>query len=95
MIVRWSTEATKDLASLRAYIEKDNPGAAKKTATLILKSVDTLLVENPRMGRPGRVPGTRELVIKGTPYIVPYRLQGRVIQVLGVYHGARRWPESF
>jgi toxin ParE1/3/4 len=46
------------------------------------------------MGRPGRVPGTRELVIPKTPFIVPYRLQRKVIQILRVYHGARRWPES-
>jgi toxin ParE1/3/4 len=47
------------------------------------------------MGRPGRVPGTRELVIPGTRFIVPYRLQGNTIQVLRVFHGARRWPERF
>ena len=47
------------------------------------------------MGRPGRIPGTRELVIPKTPFIVPYRLQRNVIQILRVYHGARRWPENF
>jgi toxin ParE1/3/4 len=47
------------------------------------------------MGRPGRVPGTREFVIPRTPHIVPYRLQGESIQILRVYHGARRWPDSF
>jgi toxin ParE1/3/4 len=41
------------------------------------------------------VPGTRELVIPQTPYIVPYRVQGHVIQILRAYHGARRWPDSF
>jgi plasmid stabilization system protein ParE len=48
-----------------------------------------------RMGRPGRVPGIRELVIPTTPYIVPYRVQREAIQILRVYHGARRWPDSF
>jgi plasmid stabilization system protein ParE len=47
------------------------------------------------MGRPGRVPGSRELVIPRTPSIVPYRLVGNPIQVLWVFHSARRWPRGF
>jgi len=59
------------------------------------RNVETLLPESPEMGRPGRVPGTRELVIPRTPCIVPYRLVGNTIQVLRIFHGARRWPETF
>lgn len=44
------------------------------------------------MGRPGRVPGTRELVIANTPFLVPYRVKGDTVIVLRVFHGARRWP---
>ncbi len=47
------------------------------------------------MGRAGRVPGTRELVISGTPYIVPYRVRGGAVEVLRVFHAARRWPTEF
>lgn len=47
------------------------------------------------MGRPGRVPGTRELVIPRTTFIVPYRLVGNTIQILRIFHGTRRWPETF
>jgi toxin ParE1/3/4 len=47
------------------------------------------------MGRPGRVTGTRELVVDGTPYILPYRVRNRVVQILRVLHGARRWPQRF
>jgi toxin ParE1/3/4 len=54
-----------------------------------------LLPVNPHMGRPGRVPGTRELVIRRTRYIVPYRVHGETLQILRVYHSARRWPDSF
>jgi toxin ParE1/3/4 len=46
------------------------------------------------MGRPGRVPGTRELVIPNTPFIVPYRVVGNTIQVLRILHGARPWPDA-
>jgi toxin ParE1/3/4 len=91
----WSPEAIADIASLRAYIEQDDPAAAQRVALHIVRSVETLLSQHPEMGRPGRVPGTRELVIPRTPFIVPYRLQGGTIQVLRVFHGARRWPERF
>jgi toxin ParE1/3/4 len=91
----WSPEAIDDLAALRAYIEQDDPAAAQRVALHIVHNVETLLAENPKMGRPGRVPATRELVIPRTPFIVPYRLRGGAIQVLRVFHGARRWPEGF
>ena len=91
----WSPEAIEDLASLRAYIEQDDPGAAQRVALHILRNIETLLSQHPDMGRPGRVPGTRELVIPRTPFIVPYRVHGDTIQVLRVLHGARRWPERF
>jgi toxin ParE1/3/4 len=94
MIIRWSDEALEDLRSLRDYVSADNPVVAQKLALQIVNSVETNLPDNPHMGRPGRVNGTRELVITNTSYIVPYRVHSGVIQVLRVYHGARRWPEQ-
>ena len=91
----WSPQAIADLTSLRAYIAEDDPAAAQRLAFHILHNVEVLLSYNPEMERPGRVSGTRELVISRTPFLVPYRLQGRTIHVLRVFHGARRWPESF
>jgi toxin ParE1/3/4 len=88
----WSSEAIRDLISLRTYIAEESPAGARR---VILQTVETLLPHNPQVGRPGRVAGTRELVIPRTPYIVPYRLQNQTIQILRVYHGAQRWPESF
>ena len=95
MTILWSPEAIEDLTSLRAYIADDNPAAARGVVLHIMHNIEQLLSDNPQMGRPGRVPGTRELVISRTPFIVPYRLQRNIIQILRVYHGARRWPESF
>jgi len=95
MIVVWSPAAIADLAQLRAYIAEDDPTAAQRVALHIAYNVETLLPANPRIGRPGRVPGTRELVIPKTPFIVPYRIIGGTVEVLRVYHGARRWPERF
>ena len=93
MNIEWSDEALADLSSLHAFIAKDNPSAAQKVAMSIVASVETNLPDNPHIGRPGRVNGTRELVITHTPYIVPYRIKQGTIQVLRVYHGARRWPD--
>ncbi len=95
MNIIWSPEAIQDLISLRAYIAEESPAGARRVILHILQNVERLLPDNPHMGRPGRVPGTRELVIPRTPYIVPYRLQSGSIQILRVYHGARRWPDSF
>jgi len=95
MKIVWSPEAIQDLNSLRAYIAEDNAAAARRTARRIVASVEQLLPNNPHMGRPGRVPGTRELVIARTPYIVPYRVRRDTLEILRVYHGARHGPGSF
>jgi toxin ParE1/3/4 len=95
MIVSWSPAAVADLAQLRAYIAEDDPAAAQRIAHHIVHNVETLLPTNPQVGRPGRVPGTRELMIPKTPFIVPYRIVDGAMEVLRVYHGARRWPERF
>jgi len=94
MNIVWSPEAIEDLVSLRAYIAEDNPAAARRTVQHIVESIEQLLPDNPQIGRAGRVPGTRELVIPRSPHIVPYRLQRTTIQILRVYHAARRWPDS-
>ena len=91
----WSPEAIADLVALRAYIEQDDPAAAQRVALHIIHSVETLLPNSPGMGRPGRVSGTRELVIPRTPFILPYRLVGNAIHILRIFHSARRWPETF
>jgi toxin ParE1/3/4 len=75
----WSPEAIDHLASLRSYIAGDNPAAAQRVVLHILHNVEAPLSEHPAMGRPGRVPGTRELVIPETPFIVPYRVHDRTI----------------
>ena len=91
----WSPEAVADLIALRVHIEQHNPAAAQRIALHIIRNIESLLADSPQMGRPGRVSGTRELVIPNTPYIVPYRVVGSTVQVLRIFHGARRWPETF
>ena len=95
MNILWSPEAIQDLIALRGYIAEDNPTAARRVALRIVETVEQQLPNNPHLGRPGRVPGTRELVIPRTPYIVPYRVHRNALEILRVYYGARRWPDSF
>jgi len=61
---------------------------------IVIRAVEQLS-DFPEIGRPGRVAGTRELVIQSTPYIVAYRLRGRSVRILALLHGARRWPTRF
>jgi toxin ParE1/3/4 len=86
MTLQWSPESIHDLLALRAHIAEHDPAAAKRVALHILYCVENSLSENRRLGAPGRVPGTRELVIPKTPYIVPYRVRGTKVEIARVYH---------
>ena len=81
------------MAHLREYIARDNPNAANRIASALLEAVERL-VKLPSLGRPGRVAGTRELVVPGTPYIIPYRLRGDRLEVIAVFHGRQKWPKQ-
>ena len=91
MRIKWLRAALRNLDAEAEYIARDNPAAAGRVVQKIRTTVN-LLAEQPALGRPGRVPNTRELVISGTPYLVPYRVRGQVIEVLRVLHAARQWP---
>ena len=92
MRVRWLRKALANLDEEGEYIARDNPAAAARVVLRILSAVE-LLKQNPAIGRPGRVAGTRELVVTETPYVVPYRVREDVVEVLRVFHGARRRPK--
>jgi toxin ParE1/3/4 len=90
--VVWSPRAIGHLADLRAYIEREHPDAATRTAATLLAVVDRLAAL-PNLGRPGRVSGTRELVVPGTRYVIPYRVRGERLEIIAVFHGRQRWPK--
>ncbi|GAC1642745.1 MAG: type II toxin-antitoxin system RelE/ParE family toxin [Candidatus Acidiferrum sp.] len=94
MRVRWLRRALANLQEEAQYIAADNPAAAVKIVEKIFTTVDRL-ARHPAMGRMGRVPGTRELVVSGTPYVIPYRVRAGVLEVLRVFHAARQWPSKF
>jgi len=89
----WFRSAIADLGEARAYIASDDPEAARRVASAIVSAVDQL-AEHPAIGRPGRVPGTRELVVARTPYVIPYRVRAGVVEILSVFHARRRWPDQ-
>jgi addiction module RelE/StbE family toxin len=93
MRIRWLDDAVDDLVEISDYIANDNPNAARNVAQRIKNSVNSLK-EHQGIGRLGRVEGTRELVVSGLPYIIPYRVKNNVIEILHVLHGARTWPEK-
>ena len=91
MSVLYTRQARDDLVGLIDVISEDNPGAAERMARRI-RDVVKHLARMPMMGRVGRVDGTRELVIPGTPYLAVYRLADTDIQILRILHGAQLWP---
>ena len=93
MKVEWHPRARTDLAELVTYIATDNPKAAYRLHDEIGRQIG-ILARHPQAGRLGRVPGTRELPIVGTPYIAAYRVTSSVVRILRLLHGARRWPKS-
>ena len=91
MQIRLTPSATHDLDAIEAYIAEDNPKAAVRTVLRVLEAIEGL-AEFPNVGRPGRVPGTRELVVSGTPFIAVYKVEANILWVARVLHGAQRWP---
>jgi toxin ParE1/3/4 len=94
LTVRWTRQAIADIDRIYDYVVANNPGAARWLVDRIDQAITTL-TRHPKIGRAGRVAGSRELVVSGTPYIVAYRLHGKAIELLGVIHAARRWPDKF
>lgn len=93
MIVLWLPSALDDLEAIRDFIARDAPGSAVVIVHRLRGAVETLR-EFPDTGRRGQVRGTREFVVPRMPYIVIYRRQARVVEILRVLHGAQRWPSN-
>jgi toxin ParE1/3/4 len=93
MRIRWTPPALAQIAEIHAYIAADNPQAARKVVAQIRKDA-MLLSAQPGMGRAGRVPGTRELIVGRYPFIIAYRVDSNEVPILAVIHSARRWPEQ-
>ena len=104
MRVRWLRKALRNLDDEATYIAADDTAAATVVVKRVLDAV-SMLGEQPGLGavgdlvgagyglgRPGRVAGTRELIVAKTRYIVPYRVRGNTVEILRVFHTSRRLP---
>jgi plasmid stabilization system protein ParE len=87
-------KALRNLDEEPTYIAADNAAAARLVVDRVLEAVAKLGAQ-PGMGRPGRVPGTRELIVAKTRYIVPYRVRGDTVEILRVFHTSRRPPDRW
>ena len=94
MRVRWLHNALRNLDDEATYIAADDTAAARLVVKRMLDAVP-ILAEQPSLGRPGRVPGTRELIVAKTRYIVPYRVRGEAVEILRVFHTSRRLPDRW
>ena len=90
-INRWLRKAVRDLDDEAAYIAAVDEAAARSVVWRVLDAV-AMLAEQPGLGRPGRIAGTRELVVLKTRYLVPYRVTAESVEILRVFHTSRRLP---
>ena len=91
MIIEWLPAAQIKRFEQLDFIAADNPLAAADQDDQIERQVNMLL-QHPKMGRPGRIKGTRELVISHTPFVVVYREKPERVEVIRFLHSAQQWP---
>ena len=91
MQIVWTNTARKDVNEIWDYLVLHDSAAAELAESQILKAVESLELF-PKRGRPGRAAGTRELVVKGSPYVVVYWVEDTRVVILRVLHGAQDWP---
>lgn len=90
----FSPEAERDLLDIFDFILKDRPMIAQDILDRIKENIECLC-DHPSLGRPGRVPRTRELVLPDFPFVIPYQVTGETLEILRIYHTSREWPNSF
>ncbi|WP_436097761.1 type II toxin-antitoxin system RelE/ParE family toxin [Bosea sp. LjRoot237] len=93
MKLLWTARARADLREIAHYVAEFSPAAALMLVRR-LRSVAVQLVDYPHSGRAGRVEETRELVVAGTNYILPYRVRDGRVEILAVLHASRQWPDQ-
>ena len=94
MQLKWLRRALDELDEAAAYVAQDNPQIAGEMYWHIKRRIEVLR-QFPELGRPGRVPGTRELVIDRFPFLVPYRIVGSEVQILRIFHTRRKPPRKW
>ena len=90
MRVIWSPEALQDRVDIWDTIAADNPLAAARMDQRFSDAA-ARLADHPKMGRPGKIQGTREL-IPHESYRLVYQIDGETLWLLALVHTARQWP---
>jgi toxin ParE1/3/4 len=93
MLIKWLKKALRNVEHAHDYIAQDNPAAAVRVVLKIRAAV-AQLAESSLIGRPGRVEGTRELIVLQTPYIVIYRVKANTVHIIRVLHSSRKYPST-
>lgn len=91
MKIEWLPRAEEDLDSQLDYVADRNPWAAVDIGDVIEAAMQRLAA-HPQIGRPGRIKGTRELVISDARLMIAYRIEPGKVVILRLLHGAQRWP---
>jgi toxin ParE1/3/4 len=92
MLIRWTAGAADDLERIPDYLFDETPQHAARIIRSLYNAISALK-SFPNRGRPGKKPGTRELVVRPLPYIVVYQVSSDVVYVARILHGAQKWPE--
>jgi plasmid stabilization system protein ParE len=93
MVIVWTRAARRDFAAHFDYLAPRSLDAALRMEEAVLQAIDGL-TKFPHRGRPGRRDGTRELIIRGHPYIVVYSVGTTRIAIVRVLHTAQEWPPA-
>lgn len=91
--ILWTDNAAQDFEDIGTYIGYDSPKSREKIIRRIGEAM-SFLAHHPNVRRSGRVEGTRELVVSGTPYIVIYRVANSRVEIITILHAAQRWPNT-
>lgn len=91
VVEKWTKQAVEDLNSAYDHLSTESPHLIPMTIEVILSSIKQIKMF-PESGRPGRVDGTRELVITTIPFIVVYRKKSETLEILSILHQLRKWP---
>ena len=96
MLIRWSLAADNDLAEILAYfISIAEEESGKSVVSQLIKSASRL-AQYPLSGRPGRLQGTREIILRKLPYILVYRIvSSELVEISRALHTSRLWPNIF
>lgn len=92
MQIKWLKKALINLEHSAEYLQEQNPQSARDFVKEVHELTE-LLKANPAMGRPGRVFGTRELILQKFPYIIPYRVKDNRIEILRVLPTRMNQPD--